>query len=113
MSHTQRPKKAREAGGAGTSEEHYKPTEIPSFQTPDSTSESIPAPFLSIDAVRIEGQPLSSHSGDPTSTVLYSPTTTEHVVVLREEVRNLRRVMEQIRDERFESPPEYQDLQYH
>ena len=45
--------------------------------------------------------------------MLHSPTTTEHVVELREEVQNLRRVMEQIRDERFESPPEYQDLQYH
>ena len=111
--HTQRLTKAREAGRAVTGEEHCGPTEVPSFQTQYSTSESDPASLLSTDAARIEERSLSSHSGQRTSTVIHSPTATEDVVVLRAEVQNLRRVMEQIRVERFESPPEYQDHEYH
>ena len=108
------PRTARCTGGAGTIEEHHGPTETPPLNPLDSwrTSESIRASLLLPEAVRAEEQPLPTHSDNDRSMALQFPTTTEDVIGLRVEVQNLRRVMEQIRVERFESPPEYQDHQY-
>ena len=108
---TRQPEKTRETR---TPEDRPGRTEIPFFdpQAFWRTSGSAPVSLLSAEAIRAGDQPLSSSSDNGTSTVLQSPTMTEDVVGLRAEVQNLRRVMEQIRVERFESPPEYQDHQY-
>ena len=52
---------------------------------------------------------LGSSSGYASSTAALSTSATDDVVGLRAEVQNLRLVMEQIRGERFESPPVYQE----
>ena len=106
---TRQPEKTRETS---TPEDRPGRTEIPFFDPQDSWMTSGSGSLFSAEVARARGQPLSSSSDNGTSTVLQSPTMTEDVVGLRAEVQNLRRVMEQIRVERFESPPEYQDHQY-